>query len=106
MGGRDPSQPRFPVAVFFIGLAVAMALSMVGFVVIEWGRCASRWRLNIDATSDPRNGLLVGGRTPNSRLLLGQAALAFIENGLYATLLPSSLALYPNHESLVTISSQ
>jgi hypothetical protein len=131
---------KLSVTIYFFLMALIMALSAVGFLVLE-GRLLAKsvsegglfhtMCLRAQPASGERAGERAGFAPPDTAktaalerasssqsaswlpqqrsgvlLLAGQAAFAFVENGMLPTLLPASLKPYPDADELISLATK
>jgi len=95
----------FTVEIFFVILSIIVIVAVLSFRYIETSMSIEK---NISRTSTRTTvtATRTTTTTPSMRLFLGQAALAFVENGLHTTLLPHALSSFPNSARNISIATK
>ena len=86
------------IKTFFVILSVVVIVATLSFRYIEMRRTISMTETTRNAV--PRIA------TDVTRLFMGQAALAFVENGLHTALLPHALSSFPNSQTNISIATK
>ena len=86
------------IKTFFVILSVVVIVATLSFRYIETRR-------TISMTQTTRNAVPIIA-TDVTRLFIGQAALAFVENGLHTALLPHALSSFPNSQTNISIATK
>ena len=83
------------IKTFFVILSVIVIIATMSFRYIE----TKMMSMKENRSNVPR-------RMDEMKLFLGQAALAFVENGLHTTLLPHALASFPHSDTNISIATK